>query len=112
MTEAMELEKGLAKHELPVSAIVVNRVSADPFSSEERAELMKALPASVFGAREMKRIDRARSALELLREKHPQGTVMLAEVEGAGLETSKNLVPLLGEADPSPAATPGSASWR
>ncbi len=96
VTEAIELEKGLAKHKLPVSAIVVNRVPADPFSSEERAELMRVLPPAVFGAREMQRIDRARSALKLLQEKHPQGTVTLAEVEGAGPEASRNLVPLLG----------------
>ena len=92
VTEAIELEKGLAKHKLPVSAIVVNRVPADPFSVEERAALAQALPASVFGARELKRIERARSALELLREKHPKGSVVLAEVGGAGAETSKNLV--------------------
>lgn len=91
VTEAMELEKGLAKHKLPVSAIVVNRVPADPFSSEERTALVEALPASVFGAREMRRIERARTALELLREKHPQGSVVLAEVEGVGTEASKNL---------------------
>ena len=96
VTEAMELEKGLAKHKLPVSAIVVNRVPMDPFSSEEREALGQSLPAAVFGAREMKRIDRARSALALLKEKRPQGSVVLAEVDGVGAEASRNLVKLLG----------------
>ena len=95
VTEAMELEKGLAKHGLPVSAIVVNRVPADPFTSEERIALEKALPAAVFGAREMKRIERSHSALALLREKHPQGSVVLPEVEGLGIEASKSLSQLL-----------------
>ncbi len=95
VTEAMELEKGLTKHKLPVSAIVVNRVPLDPFSIEEREALGQALPAAVFGAREMKRIDRARSALELLKEKRPQGSVVLAEVDGVGAEASRNLAKLL-----------------
>lgn len=96
VTEAMELEKGLARHKLPVAAIVVNRVPADPFSSEERAALGQALPSAVFGAREMRRIERARAALELLREKHPQGSVTLAEVEGVGAEATQALSLLLG----------------
>ena len=91
VTEAMELEKGLARHKLPVSAIVVNRVPADPFSVEERTALGLALQGSVFGAREMQRIERARSALELLREKHPRGSVVLAEVDGVGEEATRML---------------------
>ncbi|MFT3708861.1 MAG: ArsA family ATPase [Archangium sp.] len=96
VTEAMELEKGLAKHKLPVSAIVVNRVPADPFSSEERAALNGVMSQSVFGAREMKRIERAKQALELLREKHPQASVILSEVDGTAAEATKNLTPQLG----------------
>jgi anion-transporting ArsA/GET3 family ATPase len=91
VTEALELEKGLGKHRLPVSAIVVNRVPLDPFSTEERQALGAVLPDEVFGAREMKRIDRAHSALALLHEKHPQHSVVLTEVEGVGPEASKNL---------------------
>ena len=96
VTEAGELEKGLAKHKLPVSAIVVNRVPADPFSSEERAALAQLASQSVFGAREMKRIERAKQALELLKERHPQASVVLAEVDGAGPEATRNLTPQLG----------------
>lgn len=96
VTEAMELEKGLAKHKLPVSAIVVNRVPQDPFSSEERAALNLVVSQTVFGAREMRRIERAKQALELLKEKHPEASVVLAEVDGAGPEATRNLTPLLG----------------
>lgn len=91
VTEALELEKGLGRHKLPVSAIVVNRVPVDPFSSEERAAL-GALPREVFGARELRRIERAQAALELLREKHPQASVVLSEVDALGLEAARKLV--------------------
>ena len=96
VTEALELEKGLAKHKLAVTAIAVNRVPLDPFSAEERSALAAALPKEVFGAREMRRIERARSALELLREKHPQASVILNEVEGFGVDAARNLTPQLG----------------
>lgn len=91
VTEAIELEKGLAKHKLPVSAIVVNRVPQDPFSSEERAALNPVVSQSVFGAREMRRIERAKQALELLKEKHPQASVVLTEVDGTAAEATRNL---------------------
>jgi len=98
VTEAMELEKGLAKHKLAVSAIVVNRVPKDPFSPDERralSEVLKNGNSTVFGARELRRIERAETALALLREKHPQSSVVLSEVEGTGAEASKNLAALL-----------------
>ncbi|MFZ5445770.1 MAG: ArsA family ATPase [Myxococcota bacterium] len=91
ITEALELEKGLARHRLPVSAIVVNRVPVDPFSREERAAL-SALPREVFGARELQRIDRARAALELLRAKHPNASVVLPEVDGGAATAAEQLV--------------------
>ena len=95
VTEALELEKGLQKHHLPVSAIVVNRVPADPFAPDERAALMAAGGGEVFGLREVKRIDRARQALELLREKHPDRTVQLPEVDGTGSAATAQLIGLL-----------------
>ncbi len=96
VTEALELEKGLGKHKLAVTAIVVNRVPLDPFSTEERDALTPVLPANVFGAREMKRIERARAAIALLKDKRPQGSVLLHEVDGTGVEPAKNLVAQLG----------------
>ncbi|MFO0596265.1 MAG: ArsA family ATPase [Myxococcaceae bacterium] len=96
VTEAMELEKGLARHKLSVSAFVVNRVPRDPFSSEERAALDAVMSQSVFGAREMKRIERSKAALELLRQQHPKDSVVLTEVEGAGSIAAKNLTAQLG----------------
>lgn len=96
VTEAMDLEKGLGKHRLPVSAIVVNRVPRDPFSPDERKAIKEVLKNGaehpVFGARELQRIERAEAALALLREKHPEHAVVLSEVEGVGAEASRNLV--------------------
>lgn len=95
VTEAMELEKGLGRHRLPVSAIVVNRVPRNPFSDDERKALRDLLErgdSTVFGARELRRIERAEAALALLREKHPEHTVQLYEVDGVGAETSEKLV--------------------
>jgi arsenite/tail-anchored protein-transporting ATPase len=96
ITEALELEKGLGTHRLPVSAIVVNRVPVDPFSSEERAALSAVLPQGVFGVRELRRIERSRSALDLLLAKHPHASITLNEVDGVGAEATKRLVPFLG----------------
>ena len=75
-TEALELKKGLAEHKLTVSAIVVNRVPADPFSADEWREL-ETLPTNVLGVREARRVHRAREALALL-----PGAVRLPEVNG------------------------------
>jgi anion-transporting ArsA/GET3 family ATPase len=95
VTEALELEKGLASHRLAVSAIVVNRVPRDPFTPEERRALQQLLQAPVFGARELRRIERAEGALAVLRERHPAGAVQLPEVEGSGAGVTANLVPLI-----------------
>lgn len=95
VTEALELEQGLGRHRLSVSAIVVNRIPRDPFSPEERAALGPVLPPAVFGGRELQRIDRAKQALELLRARRPAGVATLGEVEGAGARAASALVPLL-----------------
>ncbi|MBE2250943.1 MAG: ArsA family ATPase [Myxococcus sp.] len=98
ITEALELQQGLLKHRLPVTTIVVNRVPKNPFSAVEHAALVTLLgerTAPVLGSRELRRIERAESALELLKERAPADSVVLAEVEGAGSVATKNLLPLL-----------------
>ncbi len=95
VTEALELERGLGKHKLPVSCVVVNRVPKDPFTAEERAALGKEVPRTVFGARELQRIERSTAALTLLHELHPQNSVVLAEVDGTGATATRNLTPLV-----------------
>lgn len=98
VTEALELERGLGKHALRVSAIVVNRVPRDPFSPEERAAMKAMLAAgdsTMLGARELKRIERAEAALGVLREKHPHNTYTLYEVEGDVHDAAAKLLPQL-----------------
>jgi arsenite-transporting ATPase len=98
ITEALELQAGLARHRLPVTAIVVNRVPADPFSAEERAALRSLLseqPRPVLGARELRRIERAEAALELLRARAPADHRVLPEVAGAGRAATDRLVAAL-----------------
>ncbi len=99
VTESLDLRKGLEKHHLHVSAIVVNRVPRDPFSAEERRALSDVLVrgvTTVLGARELRRIERAESALALLKEKAgPTPWVSLNEVDGTGIEAALALVPKL-----------------
>ncbi len=95
VTEALELEKGMGRHRLPVSAIVVNRVPADPFSAEERAAIEASVPLTVFGTREMRRIERAKSALAHLRAQRPD-MVVLSEVPGSGTTATGHLIAQLG----------------
>jgi arsenite/tail-anchored protein-transporting ATPase len=87
VTEALELERGLTGRGLSVSALVVNRVPVDPFSTEERAALQALLAAQgpgLLGAREVRRIERAEAALRQLRAGHPPYTELLPESEATG----------------------------
>ncbi|MBL9037709.1 MAG: ArsA family ATPase [Archangium sp.] len=95
VTEALELQRGLARYKLPVSAIAVNRVPANPFSAEERAAMTKVLSPSsppVFGHRELRRIDRADAAIELLKQQATTPFVTLPEVPGEPTEALGALV--------------------
>lgn len=98
VTEALELHQGLTRHRLPVTAIVVNRLPRDPFSTEEHAALTAVLGGRsepVLGSRELRRIERAGSALRVLREHAAADHVVLPEVDGAGSLATANLLPLL-----------------
>jgi anion-transporting ArsA/GET3 family ATPase len=98
VTEAIELQAGLGKHRLPVTAIVVNRVPADPFSKEERSAVRTLLGGQteqVLGARELRRIERAEAALALLKERAPADHVVLNEVAGTGSVATNLLVATL-----------------
>jgi anion-transporting ArsA/GET3 family ATPase len=97
VTESLELEQGLARHGLPVSGIVVNRVPKNPFSVDERRALDELLKvhSNVLGTRELNRISRAIPALKLLDERAPGRSIFLPEVAGDGFEATKNLSPLI-----------------
>jgi anion-transporting ArsA/GET3 family ATPase len=98
VTEAIELHRGLGKHRLPVTAIVVNRVPQDPFSQAERSAIAQVLTKrsqTVLGERELKRIERAESALDVLKKQGFGANVALQEVDGVGKTATLNLVEFL-----------------
>ncbi len=93
VTEALDLTKGLQKHGLPVSGLIVNRVPIDPFSTDERAAVKKLVSNghSVLGGRELSRIERSEAALQLLRERGATTLVELDEMEIRGPELAKEM---------------------
>lgn len=98
VTEALELQEGLERHRLPVTAIVVNRVPVDPFSKEERKAITSILDGTeqlVFGARELRRIERSDSALALLKDRARAEFFVLREVDGAGSTATAKLTALV-----------------
>jgi arsenite/tail-anchored protein-transporting ATPase len=96
VTESLELREGLKKHRLTTAAIVVNRVPEDPFSKEERATISSVLEGkSVFGRRELQRLDRADAAVKYLSEKAPGGFVTLPELTATGADLSERLATLI-----------------
>lgn len=98
VTEAMELQAGLTSHRLPVTAIVVNRVPRNPFTSDERDALKTMLSGTtttVLGTRELKRIERAEAALHFLKERASAEHVVLSEVDGSGSQATLDLLPSL-----------------
>lgn len=86
VTEALELAKGLERHRMTVSGVIVNRVPVDPFSADERAAL-KAIVSNghgVMGGRELSRIERSDAALKLLRERGNRRLVEIGDLELKG----------------------------
>ncbi|MBL8956911.1 MAG: P-loop NTPase [Myxococcaceae bacterium] len=102
VTEALELAKGLEKHRLPVTGVIVNRVPKDPFSADERAAVKKLVAhgSSVLGGRELSRIERSAAALQLLRERGGRQLFELEELEIRGPELSRELAVRLSSALP------------
>jgi arsenite-transporting ATPase len=65
--ETVELCAGLSRHQVPIAAVVANRVPENPFDPVERAAIDSLLQSrAVAGTRLLQRIDAARAALEAL----------------------------------------------
>lgn len=73
VTEAFELAKGLREVEVPVGALVLNRMPEDPFTPEERQALNDHIQVRkgelLLGTRELRRLERALEARETFRER-------------------------------------------
>lgn len=85
VSEAMELARGMEKHRLPVAAMVMNRVPANPFSAEERDAVTALLagPTPMLGSREMLRIDRAQAAAKLMAQQAKVETMQIPELSAS-----------------------------
>jgi arsenite-transporting ATPase len=87
VSETLELCAGLARHKVPMAAVVANRVPADPFAPEERAAVA-ALCAErpVAGAQSLRRLEAAQEALGRLRQAITVPLLTVPEVlEGSAL---------------------------
>ncbi len=100
VSESLELVEGLSRHQVPLSAMVANRVPADPFTAEERAEVdtLNAAGGPLLGVRELERLDRARAALERLRRASTLPVYSVPEVAERGSALSERLARHLAEA--------------
>lgn len=91
VTESLELRAGLQKHKLPKATLVVNRIPADPFSPEDRAQMKAELSKGrVFGDREIMRIDRSVAAIDLLKQQ-AEGWIELPDLELHGTDLAAEL---------------------
>lgn len=98
ITESLELCASLGELQIPVRAIVLNKMPPDPFSPEEKAALEDHLrhrtgDAHLLGAREYKRLGRALAARDAFRASVP-ASVPHAEI---ALYDTKDDRALLGE---------------
>lgn len=97
VTEALELARGLERHRVPVSGVVVNRVPVDPFSADERVALKRLVSNGhgVLGGRELSRIERSDAALKLLRERGNRRVLEIGELDLKGPQLAKELATML-----------------
>jgi anion-transporting ArsA/GET3 family ATPase len=83
VTEAFELAHGLEEVEVPVGALVLNRMPEDPFTSDERQALHEHIEARrgelLLGTRELRRLERALEARATFRGR-PSGDALLLEL--------------------------------
>jgi len=90
VSEALELADGIRKHQLPLAAVVANRVPYDPFSAAEKASVLGHVKSAgpTLGVRSLERIERSRAALARLAEARgdvPMFVVHDSWAEGAAL---------------------------
>lgn len=95
VSETMELTEGLRNIGVPVEALVLNRIPADPFTDEERAALDEHLGrqehALLLGGREFRRLERARVARERFDREAPEDLrrIHVPELETADARESE-----------------------
>lgn len=92
VTEAFELARGLKELDVPVGALVLNRMPDNPFTDDERRALDEHVRARqgelLLGTRELRRLERALDARKVFRE-NPFEDALMVEVpmvSGSGPE--------------------------
>jgi anion-transporting ArsA/GET3 family ATPase len=90
VSEAMELADGIRKHQIPLAAMIANRVPYDPFTAEEKQSVFERVKGvgPTLGVRSLERIERSRQALGRLgsgRGSVPLFIVHESWAEGAAL---------------------------
>jgi arsenite-transporting ATPase len=95
VSETIELLEGLKASNMPNVGVVVNRMSPDPFSADERAALEVALRgnANVLGAEGFRYFEECRRALDRLLREVTVPVIKLPEAPAA----SDSLVPFLAD---------------
>ena len=88
VTESFELVRGLRELQIPVGALLLNRMPADPFTAEERQALDEHVRARqgglLLGTREFRRLERALEAREIFRNDAPGDLLRLELAAGNG----------------------------
>lgn len=100
VSEALELTEGLAKNNVPLAGLVVNRLPQDPFTAAERAAVdsLNAAVGPLLGARALKRLDRARAAMARLRQATRLPIYTAPDLAEQGPVLSERLAQILREA--------------
>ncbi len=93
--ESIELSQGMQEHQVPVGAILLNRMPENPFSDEERAALDSHIAGRqgelLLGTREFRRLERALDARQLFKDNLPEGVGSL-EIPVFPERTSKGVI--------------------
>ena len=97
VSEALELCRGIAEHDIPLAQVFVNRVPFDPFTDEEREVVRELLAgrAPTLGERTMERIDRARVSMARLQREVKVPIVALQDVWLEGPRLAEEMASLM-----------------
>jgi anion-transporting ArsA/GET3 family ATPase len=83
VSEALELLGGIAKHDIPVKGVVLNRMPPNPFSPDELAAITAHAPRipEALGTRSVARLERSAAAMARL-EEHGTDVLLLPDLPG------------------------------
>ncbi|MFO0679107.1 MAG: ArsA-related P-loop ATPase [Polyangiaceae bacterium] len=97
VSEAIELSRGLMKHNVPFGCLALNRVPPNPFSEEERAHVERLVEGKgdVLGLRSVRRIDRARAATARIHAELGRPLLALPDLAVRAAKVSEGLASVL-----------------